>query len=246
LSAACDTVPFDGASCADPYIQELVRRLGIPLAADIDGETRWQLAVRGDALVLEQTGRPDLRPLSVDLVRTRRRFKSLPVSRRGPLARALGRSTGTLIDATAGWGQDAVLAWMMGLKVTAIERSSVIGALLQDGVRRFERCEHTDGRMQIVVADARTCLPHLSADCVYLDPMFPPRRKASALARRPLRVLRELVGNDDDRDELFECAWRAANRRVVTKRPVYAKPWRQPDQTFSGKMMCYDLYLKRP
>lgn len=239
-------VPFDDEGCTNPYFTELVGRLGIPLAANLKRETCWKLTVQADALVLTRTDRPGSRPLSVDLVRTRKRFKSLPISKRGPLARALGRSTETVIDATAGWGQDTILMWLMGLEVTAMERSAVIGALLLDGVRRFEQFERVEASVRIVVGDARARLQDNTADCVYLDPMFPPKRKSSALAKRPLRVLRDLVGDDDDRDELFECAWQSAGKRLVAKRPAYAAPWRQPEQTFSGKMMCYDLYLKQP
>lgn len=239
-------VPFDGEGCSNPFFERLVHRLGIPQAANSNRDYRWKLTVRGDALVLMQTDCPDLRPLSVDLVRTRARFKSLPISRRGPLGRALGRRTETVIDATAGWGQDLILVWMMGMKVTAMERSSVIGALLLDGVRRFEQFEQGGDLVRVVIGDARALLRDHTADCVYLDPMFPPKRKSSALAKRPLLVLRELVGDDDDRQELFECAWRAAGKRLVAKRPAYATPWRQPDQTFSGKLMSYDLYLKQP
>ena len=141
----------------------------------------------------------------------------------------------------------------MGYEVVAVERSPVVGALLQDGLRRFsqdERVNRHPTKMppRLVVAEAQTYLARHRADCIYLDPIFPPKRKSSALARRPLRVLRKLVGDDVDRDALFDAAWRAADKRVVVKRPTYAESWtasrRSPDHTFEGKMMCYDLYAK--
>lgn len=238
-------VVVDEAACADPHLAPLIRELGLPSANE--GEPHdWVLTADRGALVLRREGEPASRPLQVDMVRLRKRYKTLPIAKRGPLARALGRHTRTLIDATAGWGKDTVLAWMMGYDVVAVERSPIIGALLIDGLRRFRDYQAAPRYPEIVVADARTYLSAHGADCVYLDPMFPTRGKASALARRPLRVLRELVGDDPDRAHLFECAWGAASGRVVTKRPPHAKPWRRPDHSFSGKMMCYDVYLKRP
>jgi len=237
-------VVFDGGVHGDPRIGDLVQRLGIPAARD-DEEYDWVLTVESAALVLRRRDESRRPALSVDLVRTRKRFRSLPISRRGPLAQALGRNTGRVVDATAGWGQDTILAWMMGYEVVAIERSPVIGALLADGLHRFECFQPAPSYPKLVIGDARTYLADHGADCVYLDPMFAPKSKA-ALAKRPMRVLRELVGDDIDRHDLFECAWRAAGRRVVTKRPVHEKPWGRPDHTIGGKLMCYDIYLKHP
>ncbi|MDJ0956758.1 MAG: class I SAM-dependent methyltransferase [Arenicellales bacterium] len=237
-------VPFDSKACVAPVFRELVEQLSIPSTSEVDFPYDWVLTEDNDVVVLKELSRPDLKPLYVDLIPTRRRYKSLPITKRGSLARALGRSTKTVIDATAGWGQDAMLAWMMGYHVTAIERSPAIGALLLDGWRRFKRYEQANRYPTVIVGDAKSYLVKHCADCIYLDPMFVFRKKRSSLAKRRLRVLRELVGDDEDREMLFESAWGAADKRVVTKRPTHAKPWFRPDQTFSGKMMCYDVYLK--
>jgi 16S rRNA (guanine1516-N2)-methyltransferase len=238
------SVDFDYDCIADARIKRLIAELGIPDSTGPDGGQRWTLTVAEGSLVLTERRHPEHKPLSVDLVRIRRAYKSLPIPKRGPMARALGRTTRTVIDATAGWGQDAFLMWLMGYDVIALERSVVIGALLMDGVYRFRQYERQPEYLQVVIADSIDYLHRNSADCVYLDPMFPAKRKSSALARRPLRVLRELVGDDNDKGRLFDQAWQAATRRVVVKRPNYAKPWRTPDQAFVGKLMSYDLFLK--
>ena len=237
-------VPFDSNAYRAPVVRELVERLSIPSTSEAGFCHDWVLTEENDAVVLKELNRPDLKPLYVDLVSIRRRYKSLPISKRGALARALGRSTKTIIDATAGWGQDTMLAWMMGYQVTAIERSPAIGALLLDGWRRYKRYDQNSNYPSVVVDDAKSYLVNHSADCVYLDPMFVLEKKKSSLAKRRLRVLRELVGDDEDREALFEYAWCSARKRVVTKRHIHAKPWFKPDQTFSGKMMCYDVYLR--
>ena len=237
-------IPFDNKKCRTPVFRKLADQLSIPSTLDVDFLYDWVLTEDNDAFVLIELNRPDLKPLYVDLIPTRRRYKSLPISKRGSLARALGRNTKTVIDATAGWGQDTMLAWMMGYQVTAIERSPAIGALLLDGWRRYKQYEQARSYPTIIVGDAKSYLLDHSADCIYLDPMFVSKKKRSSLAKRRLRVLRELVGDDEDREVLFQHAWCAARKRVVTKRPTHAKPWFKPDQTFSGKMMCYDVYLK--
>lgn len=234
---------FNEGRRSNSYIEELSVQFSIPVTTERD-QFDWVLKFEKDFLTLVEVKRPHLRLLYVDLVSIRRKQGSLPISKRGPLARALGRKTKTVIDATAGWGQDTMLTWMMGYQVTAVERSQVMGALLSDGLRRYRQYEDVGGYPAIAIQDARSYLIDHAADCIYLDPMFPPKRKNSPLAKRPLRVLRELVGDDNDRDTLFECAWKAAVKRVVTKRPAHAEPWGNPDQTFGGKLMCYDVYLK--
>jgi len=244
LKRSRPTVGFDSRCSPGRRIKHLIDELGIADIADPDSGQCWLLAEEQGRLVLLERDNPRGKPLSVDLVKIRKRFKSLPIRKHGPMARALGRSTRTIIDATAGWGQDTFLIWMMGYDVVAVERSLVIGALLIDGMQRFQRTESSPRCPHVIVADSIEFLQRNNADCVYLDPMFPPRKKMSALARRSMRVLRELVGDDNDRDRLFERAWQAASRRVVVKRPNYSKPWRTPDQTFVGKLMSYDLFLK--
>ena len=234
---------LDENQLVQPYMARLSRELSIPLTTRRD-QFRWVLQLEEDILSLVEVGRPHLNPLYIDWIDMRRRYKSLPISRRSPLGQALGRKTVSVIDATAGWGRDTMLLWMMGYEVAAVERSPVIGALLMDGLRRYRQREALSGSPKLTICEAGSFLENHTADCVYLDPMFPPRRKDSALAKRPLRVLRELVGDDNDREQLFELALDSAEKRVVTKRPNYAKPWRIPNNTFGGKLMCYDVYLK--
>lgn len=235
---------FDGGCSTSPQISELIRRLGIPIGDQPSAGARLYLTTIAGALSLVEDSRQRFRPVSVDFVAERRKHRSLPIPKRGPLVRALGKSTRTVIDATAGWGGDMFLMWLMGYDVTAVERSPVVGALLLDGLDRLERHDPGPAYPVVEVTEAGEFLARHNADCVYLDPMFGPRKKPSSLGKRPLRLLRELVGNDDDRGLLFDAAWQAASRRVVVKRPNYADPWRTPDQSFSGKIMTYDLYLK--
>ncbi len=82
-----------------------------------------------------------------------------------------------------------------------------------------------------------------SPDAVYLDPMYPPRTRATALGRKALRMLRDIVGDDDDIGSLFAVALRAARRRVIVKRPRRAAVLPGPFLTsHGGKLVRYDVY----
>ena len=102
-------------------------------------------------------------------------------------------------------------------------------------------------RINLIVGDARevlVCLPVEDApDVVYLDPMFPPRKK-SALPKKEPRILRRLVGEGPDAGELLDIARRVARRRVVVKRTPHAPPLAPaPTMSYEGKIARYDVYV---
>lgn len=79
---------------------------------------------------------------------------------------------------------------------------------------------------------------------VYLDPMYPHRSK-SALVKKEMRILRILVGDDEDSAKLLTSALQVANKRVVVKRPAYAPPLTglEPNLVFKTKNNRFDVYL---
>jgi len=204
------------------------------------------LEVRGGRLELRE---PDASPRCKGLFVEFALPPRASLSRNQPLAKAMGRETRIIIDGTAGLGGDAFLLACMGFRVTAVERSPTIHALLEDGLRRAEgdplMHRALGGRLKVVHADARAWLsaPDRRPDVVYLDPMFPPRRKASALAKKAIRLVRAVVGDDEDAADLFAAAMRAAAQRVVVKRPHHAPPLGpEPTIAFEGKLVRYDVY----
>ncbi len=202
----------------------------------------------GGVLELRDNGDPRGRPISVDLKPVRAR--SYPTKKNGALATAIGRRNRFVVDATAGLGKDMLLLFAMGYRVLAVERSPAIAALLEDGLRRLAS-EPCMGQAALTApalhfGDARQMLAALAAppDCVYLDPMFPSRKKRSALARRELRILRRIVGADEDAAQLFDTARRIARNRVVVKRADDAPPLAaNPDQVYRTPTVRYDVYL---
>ncbi len=240
----------------------LAQRLNLPLA------NRDQPPQHTLHLVLAQFNRLELRvvqpghplvgghPVFVDLLKldiespagrklNQPLFKAVGVRKRDPFRPRV-------LDATAGLGEDAWLLAAAGCEVVALERNPVIHALLQDGLRRAAQSQPTiANRITLHLADLTTpeTLRELSGtgassfDTVYLDPMFPPGRKT--IEKKPMRVLREIAGNDTDADQLLPAALKIAQRRVAVKRarraPLLAD--RTPAQQHEGKALRFDVYL---
>ncbi|MGR9087781.1 MAG: class I SAM-dependent methyltransferase, partial [Gammaproteobacteria bacterium] len=139
----------------------------------------------------------------------------------------------------------------MGYELLCLERSPVMYELLADGFRRLAEQDWMR-RLQLkppdlMLGNAVELVSGLKVrpDCIFLDPMFPPKRKKSALARKSMALLHELVGDDQDKGQLFAAAIEAAGKRVVVKNPDDAEPLGgKPSECFQGKLLRYDVYLK--
>lgn len=200
-----------------------------------DPEGRLELAVEG-----ARSGHG----ASVDFRRTTLRGISS-----SPLIRACG-PRGTLLDATAGLGGDSFILAAAGFSVTAVERSPLVAAVLRDGLARAAaepRTATIAARIELREGDARTIIAASQSvwSVIYLDPMYPVK-SGSALAPKPIRLVREAVGDDLDSRLLFCAAAQASCGRVVVKRPHHAESlWCEPDLVFESKLARYDTYLRQ-
>ncbi len=175
-----------------------------------------------------------------------------------PLARAAGLKRGwrpRVLDATAGMGRDGFVLAALGCELTLLERSPVIWALLEDGVRRARAAEDPElraiaQRMIVRHADAIRYLERLSErdapDVVYLDPMYPHRRK-SARVKKEMSLFRALVGDDPDSEALLQAARGRAGYRVVVKRPTQAGYLgdASPTMSIESPNTRYDVYVRK-
>lgn len=160
-----------------------------------------------------------------------------------------GGKTPDVVDATAGLGRDAFLLASLGTKVTLIERSKTMYNLLRDGM---ERAANRGGDYAVIIArmtllhgDARDLLPTLTPQVILIDPMHPPR-KNSALVKKEMRQIREIVGSDEDSVELMKVALAHASNRVVLKWPQKADPMagiKAPSHQIVGKSTRYDVFM---
>lgn len=206
-----------------------------------------RLLVGVDAVALEVAGFG--RPLRVDFISPRLDYR-LRRGGREQLLQACGvpRNAGvSLVDGTGGFGIDAFVLAHAGARVTVLERHPIVFALLRDAhlrAKREPKLAEAAARMQLVHADAIEWLAvEQRADVVYLDPMFPARRK-SALVKRPMRMLEAMV--DDERAErLLSAAIGSAERRVVLKRPLrgpLVPLARDTSYSLQGRSVRFDVY----
>lgn len=153
-----------------------------------------------------------------------------------------------MVDATAGLGRDAFLLASLGAQVTLIERSPHVHGRLAAGLQAAAEdpeAAEVVARMTLLQGDARQLLAGLSPDVVIVDPMHP-ERTSTALVKKDMRLLRDLVGTDPDQLELMQAALASARKRVVLKWPRKAPPMpglRAPSHQIVGKTLRYDVFM---
>ncbi len=198
---------------------------------------------------------PVLGELEIDLGRGQAGYRGAR-ARNERLVRACGvREGSVIVDATGGLGTDAWLLASAGARVTVLERHPVVAALLADGLRRagVGRPEIA-GRIDLTCVDSRVALPRWQQPltAIYMDPMYPPRRK-SALGDRRLRLLAALFAAEgiaesgDDVGGLLAAARAAPALRAVLKRPQ-REPLPAgaptPDYSLEGRSTRFDVWRR--
>lgn len=240
--------------------EDLAKKLQVPCIGELSSSSSPYLLFTEDRLELHLhlDGSDSRRPsiLSIDFVGGKAGYRHLRnCTINQPLARAVGIKPGfrpTIFDATAGMGGDAFVLACLGCQVTMNERSPVIAALLQDALDRAlvhpDTAEICSSRLLLTTGEARTNLLLLAEPphTVYIDPMYPHRDK-SALNSKEMRILRAMVGDDDDSPALLAEALRIAANRIVVKRPKGAAPLAGPAPTHEilMKNSRFDVYLTR-
>lgn len=157
--------------------------------------------------------------------------------------------TPMLVDATAGLGQDALLLAAAGFDVQLYERNPVIAALLEDAVSRARQdfdLREAASRMHVHAGDSVRALLDGTAlpDVVYLDPMFPERKKSAAVKKK-FQLLQRLEAPCDDADEILAAAIEAHPKKIVIKRPLKGPRLGgfAPDYSLKGKAIRYDCIV---
>jgi 16S rRNA (guanine1516-N2)-methyltransferase len=232
-------------------LSAIASRLNWPEVSE-PGE-KYELAIElvEDQLSLTEIrdGRPIRHQVDIDTFLASQR--SFPASRKGVFNQAIGRRSVSVIDATGGWGGDSLLLCSQGYRVTTIERTPLLAMLLEDAYAYLAESDwkkrnnvHVPALINSDAAGYLAAHAH-GVDCIYLDPMFPVKRKTSAAVNKTIRLLQDICGPDEDAAALLEAALQTEVRRVVVKRPHFAGPLAgTPTQSFRGKLVRYDLYLR--
>ncbi len=230
----------------------LAHALGLPVTGSDAEAFDALLVVTTQRIELRPVGPKQAGPVYVDFLAgaMRRRLREL-ASTRQLIARAVGFKGSPLhiVDATAGLGRDAFVLACLGCRVTAVERSPAIAALLADGLERAAGDSVVGPlveRIRLVRGDARDYLADLGEgdqpDVTYIDPMFPHQVK-TALVKKEMRLCRLVAGDDLDAGELLRVALTFTRGRVVVKRPPRAPNLLKPPAfCYKGKIVRYDVY----
>lgn len=166
-------------------------------------------------------------------------------------ARVRGVEKPVAVDATAGLGEDSLLLAAAGFSVVLYERDAVIAALLEDALARAlddSRLADVASRMTLVKGDSARLLAgmDISPDVVFLDPMFPERRRKAATNKK-LQLFQRLERPCDNETELLQAAMATYPRKVVVKRPLKG-PYLagvKPSSSLMGKVVRYDIVVPR-
>lgn len=164
-------------------------------------------------------------------------------------ARVKGVAEPVAVDATAGLGDDSLLLAAAGFSVTMFERDATIAALLRDALARAAKVDELAGivdRMHLIGGDSVRGLRELAVcpDVVFLDPMFPARRKSAAVKKK-LQLIQAIERPCNNEEELVEAALSAGPRKVVIKRPVKGPHLAgvKPSYSLAGKAVRYDVLV---
>lgn len=194
--------------------------------------------------------------------------------------RKLRQSEGIIFDLTAGIGQDSLLLAMSGAeKVYMVERHAIVVALLRDAFRRLSlqakdeaqgiKSDHAFSlldKLNLYEADSVDLITRMlkegnerMPDVVYLDPMFPPRKKA-AKVKKGMSLLHSLLDSqrtdevseairEKENEDLLNVAYQCTVSRVVVKRPTNASPlgintMLRPSYSIDGSVSRWDVYVK--
>lgn len=155
----------------------------------------------------------------------------------------------TVVDATAGMGEDSLLLAAAGFRVIMYEYNPVIACLLKDTIERAKEnalLSSIVSRMTIINGDSIEALRAMEdrPDVVLLDPMFPERQK-SALIKKKFQLLQRLESPCSNEDDLLEAAIIAKPKKIVIKRPLKGPVLAgvKPSHSLSGKAIRYDCIV---
>ncbi|MCU7554758.1 class I SAM-dependent methyltransferase [Alteromonas sp. ASW11-19] len=241
---------------ADPQLEDHARQLadrwGFVVSAQPPAEFGLLLDEQG--LSLKDFSEPKLHPVRVDFLSGSSIYRKQHGGGKGePIVKAIGLKGHTdyhVVDATPGLGRDAFVLASVGCRVTLIERSAVVAALLEDGIRRLASADsELAGRFSLHHGNSAQVMQYWDAervDAVFLDPMFPHKKK-SALVKKEMRIFQQLVGPDDDAGDLLSPACALAHYRVAVKRPNHAGALNDtpPTMAISGKKHRFDVYITK-
>tara|TARA_B100002019_G_C21182129_1_gene554267 strand:+ start:309 stop:1043 length:735 start_codon:yes stop_codon:yes gene_type:complete len=170
----------------------------------------------------------DLDPLRLSVLDTKAQHLQKTLNAQQPLLKALGKDVlsnkGTVIDATAGFGQDSFIMCTYGLHVISIEQNPIVFAIL-NCLKNMLLKHNPAIRWQVIHGDSIHWLDHIQhkhqVKAIYLDPFF--AKKQKSLPKNRIQWLQSLASNDAPAPEvLFNQALQSPIAKIVVKRDLRA------------------------
>jgi len=174
------------------------------------------------------------------------------------IAKAIGMKQYKLplqvLDVTAGLAKDAFVLACLGCSVTMIERNPVVAELVNYALIKASNAEAFQAiknqGFELIHNDAMSYLQALKSkpDIIYIDPMYPERKKSAAV-KKNMQMLQNLLGHsahkESEENELLKLALTRAKKRVVIKRPKGAPCLsdKKPTTSIDTKTTRYDVYV---
>ena len=228
---------------------QLSKQLNLPLINKLNDQFSYVLYYQDDRLQLRSIKDKQFKPFYIDFTSGKANHRRIFPGKELLVKAIVGKQKKdfTIIDATAGLGRDSFVLASMGYNVTLIERNPILVALLKDGLQRAKnepKLSDIINRIDLIRGSAVQLLPQLTVNVVYLDPMYPHRDK-NTLVKKEMRMLRDIVGNDNDAANLLVIALQCASERVVVKRPKHAENLnaQPPNFSLTGRSSRFDIYL---
>lgn len=235
--------------------KQLAAQLQLPLTKQAPQAGLYLAYADNGLAIIPADGRSGA--VQVDMLAGKSRHRRLYGGGKGQqIAKAIGVQGAVrprVLDVTTGLGGDAFVLASLGCQLQLVERQPVVRALLADGLQRLQadnELAELGSRMQLLPGNALQVLTDWQQDTVpqvvYLDPMFPHTGK-SAQVKKEMALFRELVGADEDADQLLEPALALASHRVVVKRPRLAPDLaaKKPTYSLAGKANRFDIYVNK-
>ncbi|KAF2074584.1 hypothetical protein CYY_004091 [Polysphondylium violaceum] len=163
-----------------------------------------------------------------------------------------------ILDVTGGLGKDAWIMATLGSHVTVVERNPILVYLMTralDIAKAHPEYKDIAERMTIVHQDSvEYILQNINKlsqeekpDVVYMDPMYPSKKKDKSSSKKDIIAIRLLVGGDrGDSTIIFALSKRLAKNKIVWKKPKYAMSTFEANHSFNSPDTRFDVYLTNP
>lgn len=147
-----------------------------------------------------------------------------------------------VLDLTAGMLGDSLLLLSFGCEVWATERHPVVRFLITSALKNAHHPKIA--KFHFLDTDALSVLEKpLLVESIYYDPMFEDASHKTS-PNKKMRIFRDIVGSDQDAQDVFQKALSLKPKRLVVKRPRQSVHLDQkPSVEYIGKSTRYDVYF---